>query len=60
MKPLTKPPTSYGQPSETVTAGTSWWLGLSREELTREAARRAALMGSTQIGKTVQSRVNEL
>ena len=60
MKPLTQPPTSYGQPSETVKPGAVWWVGLSREELTREAARRAAIMGQTQIGRTVQSKVNEL
>lgn len=49
---------AYGQPTEIVTPGSSWWLGKSREELRKEAEARATAMGKTAIGRTVPGRIN--
>jgi len=41
-----------------VTAGASWWLGKSREELAREAEARAAASSQTKVGRSVKGQVN--
>jgi hypothetical protein len=43
-----------------VQTGQSFWLGKSREELSREAEARAAEMSNTKIGRSVVARFADL
>lgn len=46
--------------TERVQTSQSFWLGKSREELSREAAARAEEMSNTKVGRSLVARFSDL